>query len=237
MTQKSVLIVGAGSGLSASLARIFHSKGMKIALAARNIEKLSSLKQETDALVFKCDSTEIKSVNDLFSQTDSTIGTPEIVIYNPSLRIVKPFIEYDPDEMLQSIKVNSYGAFLVAYESAKRMIKLGQGNIFFTGSSASVKGFAKSASFAIGKFGLRGLAQSLARELHPQNIHIGHFVIDGQILTLNHRDEVGSNKENSEDNEQQLNPDEIAKIYLEFHRHHKSTWSWEIELRPKNERF
>ena len=89
----------------------------------------------------------------------------------------------------------------------------------------------------MGKFALRGLAQSLARELHPSNIHIGHFVIDGQILTLNHRDKVGSNKDNSEDNEQQLNPDEIAKIYLEFHRHHKSTWSWEIELRPKNERF
>ena len=181
MTQKAVLIVGAGSGLSASLARAFNSKGMKIVLAARNIDKLDSLKKEIDALVFKCDSTENKSVQNLFLQTDSIIGTPEIVIYNPSLRIVKPFIEYDPDEMLQSIKVNSYGAFLVAHESVKRMLKIGKGNIFFTGSSASVKGFAKSASFAMGKFGLRGLAQSLARELHPQNIHIGHFVIDGGI--------------------------------------------------------
>ena len=179
MTQKAVLIVGAGSGLSASLARVFNSKGMKIVLGARNIDKLDSLKKEIDALVFKCDSTENKSVQNLFLQTDSIIGTPEIVIYNPSLRIVKPFIEYDPDEMLQSIKVNSYGAFLVAHESVKRMLKIGKGNIFFTGSSASVKGFAKSASFAMGKFGLRGLAQSLARELHPQNIHIGHFVIDG----------------------------------------------------------
>ena len=187
MTQKAVLIVGAGSGLSASLARAFNSKGMKIVLAARNIDKLDSLKKEIDALVFKCDSTENKSVQNLFLQTDSIIGTPEIVIYNPSLRIVKPFIEYDPDEMLQSIKVNSYGAFLVAHESVKRMLKIGKGNIFFTGSSASVKGFAKSASFAMGKFGLRGLAQSLARELHPQNIHIGHFVIDGGIgLSLIH---------------------------------------------------
>ena len=117
MTQKAVLIVGAGSGLSASLARAFNSKGMKIVLAARNIDKLDSLKKEIDALVFKCDSTENKSVQNLFLQTDSIIGTPEIVIYNPSLRIVKPFIEYDPDEMLQSIKVNSYGAFLVAHES------------------------------------------------------------------------------------------------------------------------
>ena len=225
MTQKAVLIVGAGSGLSASLARAFNSKGMKIVLAARNIDKLDSLKKELDALVFKCDSTENKSVQNLFLQTDSIIGTPEIVIYNPSLRIVKPFIEYDPDEMLQSIKVNSYGAFLVAHESVKRMLKIGKGNIFFTGSSASVKGFAKSASFAMGKFGLRGLAQSLARELHPQNIHIGHFVIDGGIG----KEPVG--------NYQMIHPDEIAKQYLNFYLQDKKAWSWEIEIRTNTEKF
>ena len=225
MTQKAVLIVGAGSGLSASLARAFSSKGMKVVLAARNIDKLASLKKEIDALVFKCDSTENKSVQNLFLQTDSIIGTPEIVIYNPSLRIVKPFIEYDPDEMLQSIKVNSYGAFLVAHESVKRMLKIGKGNIFFTGSSASVKGFAKSASFAMGKFGLRGLAQSLARELHPQNIHIGHFVIDGGIG----KEQVG--------NYQMIHPDEIAKQYLNFYLQNKKAWSWEIEIRTNTEKF
>ncbi len=225
MTQKAVLIVGAGSGLSASLARAFNSKGMKIVLAARNIDKLDSLKKEIDALVFKCDSTENKSVQNLFLQTDSIIGTPEIVIYNPSLRIVKPFTEYDPDEMLQSIKVNSYGAFLVAHESVKRMLKIGKGNIFFTGSSASVKGFAKSASFAMGKFGLRGLAQSLARELHPQNIHIGHFVIDGGIG----KEPVG--------NYQMIHPDEIAKQYLNFYLQDKKAWSWEIEIRTNTEKF
>lgn len=225
MTQKAVLIVGVGSGLSASLARAFNSKGMKIVLAARNIDKLDSLKKEIDALVFKCDSTENKSVQNLFLQTDSIIGTPEIVIYNPSLRIVKPFIEYDPDEMLQSIKVNSYGAFLVAHESVKRMLKIGKGNIFFTGSSASVKGFAKSASFAMGKFGLRGLAQSLARELHPQNIHIGHFVIDGGIG----KEPVG--------NYQMIHPDEIAKQYLNFYLQDKKAWSWEIEIRTNTEKF
>ena len=225
MTQKAVLIVGAGSGLSASLARAFNSKGMKIVLAARNIDKLDSLKKEIDALVFKCDSTENKSVQNLFLQTDSIIGTPEIVIYNPSLRIVKPFIEYDPDEMLQSIKVNSYGAFLVAHESVKRMLKIGKGNIFFTGSSASIKGFAKSASFAMGKFGLRGLAQSLARELHPQNIHIGHFVIDGGIG----KEPVG--------NYQMIHPDEIAKQYLNFYLQDKKAWSWEIEIRTNTEKF
>ena len=207
------------------MARAFNSKGMKIVLAARNIDKLDSLKKEIDALVFKCDSTENKSVQNLFLQTDSIIGTPEIVIYNPSLRIVKPFIEYDPDEMLQSIKVNSYGAFLVAHESVKRMLKIGKGNIFFTGSSASVKGFAKSASFAMGKFGLRGLAQSLARELHPQNIHVGHFVIDGGIG----KEPVG--------NYQMIHPDEIAKQYLNFYLQDKKAWSWEIEIRTNTEKF
>ena len=225
MNNKNVLFLGALSDIAKSTVHKFGENGYNLQLAARNIDKLDSLKKEIDALVFKCDSTENKSVQNLFLQTDSIIGTPEIVIYNPSLRIVKPFIEYDPDEMLQSIKVNSYGAFLVAHESVKRMLKIGKGNIFFTGSSASVKGFAKSASFAMGKFGLRGLAQSLARELHPQNIHIGHFVIDGGIG----KEQVG--------NYQMIHPDEIAKQYLNFYLQDKKAWSWEIEIRTNTEKF
>jgi short-subunit dehydrogenase len=225
MSQKSLLIVGSGPGLSSSLARIFHAKGMKIGLAARNTDKLNSLKTELGAEVFKCDSSDKKSVQNLFKETDKILGTPNIVIYNPSLRIIKPFIEFDQDEMLESIMVNSYGAFLVAQEAAKRMLKQGGGNIFFTGSSASIKGFAKSASFAIGKFGLRGLAQSLARELHPQNIHIGHFIIDGGIG----KKPIGDY--------QMVHPDEIAKQYLNFYEQDKSAWSWEVEIRSNTEKF
>lgn len=225
MSQKSLLIVGSGPGLSTSLARIFHSKGMKIGLAARNTDKLNSLKDEIGAELFSCDSSDKNSVKNLFDETDKILGTPNIVIYNPSLRIIKPFIEFDQDEMLETIKVNSYGAFLVAQEAAKRMLKEGGGNIFFTGSSASIKGFAKSASFAIGKFGLRGLAQSLARELHPQNIHIGHFIIDGGIG----RKPIGDY--------QMVHPDEIAKQYLNFYEQDKSAWSWEVEIRSNTEKF
>ena len=237
MPEEIALIVGAGKGLSASLARLFHSEGMKVILAARNIEKLKTIASETKATLFKCDGSDIDQVENMFKQIDELHDHIDLVVYNPSDRVPGFITEIDPVAAKKAIEITSFGAFLVARQAAIRMKKAGKGTILFTGASASVKGFPRSSIFAMGKFALRGLAQSLARELHPSNIHIGHFVIDGQILTLNHRDEVGSNKENSEDNEQQLNPDEIAKIYLEFHRHHKSTWSWEIELRPKNERF
>ena len=237
MPEEIALIVGAGKGLSASLARLFHSEGMKVILAARNIEKLKTIATETKATLFECDGSDIDQVENMFKQIDELHDRIDLVVYNPSDRVPGFITEIDPVAAKKAIEITSFGAFLVARQAAKRMKKAGKGTILFTGASASVKGFPKSSIFAMGKFALRGLAQSLARELHPSNIHIGHFVIDGQILTLNHRDEVGSDREKSEDNEQQLNPDEIAKIYLEFHRHHKSTWSWEIELRPKNERF
>ena len=237
MSNEIALVVGAGKGLSASLARTLYTDGMKVILAARNVEKLETIGSEVNATLIKCDASDTNQVEQLFEQIDDLYDHIDLVVYNPSVRVPGSITEIDPVAAKKAIDTTSFGAFLVAKQAAIRMKKAGKGTILFTGASASVKGFPRSSIFAMGKFALRGLAQSLARELHPSNIHIGHFVIDGQILTLNHRDEVGSNKENSEDNEQQLNPDEIAKIYLEFHRHHKSTWSWEIELRPKNERF
>ena len=223
---ESVLIVGVGSGLSASLARLCASKGMKVVLAARNIEKLEDLKKEVSAETYKCDSTDIESVKNLFKETDKTIGTPNLVIYNASSRPSRNGVaELDPKQVQQSINVTCFGAFLVAQEATKRMLKRKSGSIFFTGATAGVKGFANSSAFAMGKFGLRGLAQSLARELHPKNIHIGHFVIDG-----------GIGKKPMGDY-QMINPDEIAKTYLDFHNQDQSVWSWEIELRTSVEKF
>ena len=223
---ESALIVGTGQGLSASLARLFASKGMKIFLTARNIEKLEDLKNEVKAEVFKCDSSDIESVKNLFKETDKTIGTPNLVIYNASSRPSRNGVaELDPKQVQQSINVTCFGAFLVAQEATKRMLKRKSGSIFFTGATAGVKGFANSSAFAMGKFGLRGLAQSLARELHPKNIHIGHFVIDG-----------GIGKKPMGDY-QMINPDEIAKTYLDFHNQDQSVWSWEIELRTSVEKF
>jgi len=222
---ESVLIVGVGSGLSASLARLCASKNMNIVLAARNVDKLQNLKEEINAQTFKCESSDIESVSNLFKETDKTIGIPNLVIYNPSVRLKGSITELDPKQTQEAINVTCFGAFLVAQEASKRMLKRKSGSIFFTGASASVKGFANSSVFAMGKFGLRGLAQSLARELHPQNIHIGHFIIDGAIG----REPFGTYET--------INPDSIAKTYLEFHNQDKSAWSWEIELRTSVEKF
>ena len=222
---ESVLIVGVGSGLSASLARLCASKDMKVVLVARNVDKLQNLKEEINAQTFKCDSSDIESVSNLFKETDKTIGTPNLVVYNPSVRLKGSITELDPKQTQEAINVTCFGAFLVAQEASKRMLKRKSGSIFFTGASASIKGFANSSVFAMGKFGLRGLAQSLARELHPKNIHIGHFIIDGGIG----RQSIG--------NYEMINPDSIAKTYLQFHNQDKSAWSWEVELRTSVEKF
>ena len=181
LMKKSVLIVGAGSGLSASLAKLFHKEDMAICLAARNVAKLGDLSQKTSAFLFQCDTSKPKEVENLFKFSDENIGVPEIVIFNPSSRVRGPVIELDPEETKKALDITCYGGFLVAREAAIRMVRRGSGSIFFTSASAGIKGFANSSVFAMGKFGLRGLAQSMARELHPKNIHIGHFVIDGGI--------------------------------------------------------
>ena len=223
---ESVLIIGTGPGLSASLARLCASKGMKVVLASRTIEKLNQLKKEISAETIKCDSSDDESVSNLFKEVDKLIGTPNLVIYNASSRPKRAsIVDLDPKETQKAINITCFGAFLVAREAAKRMIKRKNGSIFFTGATAGVKGFANSSAFAMGKFGLRGLAQSLARELHPKGIHIAHFIIDG-----------GIGKKTSS-NYQMINPDEIAKTYLQFHHQDKNAWSWEIEIRTSEEKF
>ena len=221
----SVLIVGVGDGLSASLARLFSNQNMNVLLASRNIDKLKDLKEEINSTTYQCDSTNIESVSNLFLELDKTIGTPNLVIYNAAARVRGDISELDPIQTQKAIEVTCFGAFLVAKESAKRMLKRGSGSIFFTGATAGVKGFANSSVFAMGKFGLRGLAQSLARELHPKNIHIGHFVIDGGI------------GRESDSNYQMMHPDAIAQTYLDFYNQDSSAWAWEIELRTFKEKF
>ena len=227
---QSVLIVGAGSGLSASLARRCHAAGMQVALAARDGEKARSVAQETGASLHRCDASSIDDVAALFAELDASIGAPDLVVYNPSARLRGPITDLDPEATRAAIEVTCFGAFLVAQQAARRMLARGSGSILFTGASAGVKGFANSSVFAMGKFGLRGLAQALARELHPQNIHIGHFVIDGGIASERQdREDDGSDR--------MLDPDAIAEAYLQFHNQHRSAWAWEVELRPWVEKF
>ena len=222
---QSVLIVGAGSGLSASLARRCHAAGMQVSLAARDGEKTRLVAQETGASLHRCDASSIEDVAALFAALDASIGAPDLVVYNPSARLRGPIADLDPEATRTAIEVTCFGAFLVAQQAARRMLARGSGSILFTGASAGVKGFANSSVFAMGKFGLRGLAQALARELHPQNIHIGHFVIDGGIAS-----ERQDRKDDGSD--RMLDPDAIAEAYLQFHNQHRSAWAWEVELRP-----
>lgn len=223
------LIVGVGEGVSASLARLLHTEGMQVALAARNPDKLEGLAAETGARTYGCDVSDPAAVEALFAQLKEDAGVPDLVVFNPSYRARGPLVELDPKEVEKALAVTCFGGFLVGQAAVKGMLERGSGSVFFTGASASVKGYPQSAPFAMGKFGLRGLAQSMARELQPQNIHVAHFVIDGGIAS--------DGKPKRDDPDSWLEPDAIARTYLEFHRQHRSIWAWEIELRPWVEKF
>ncbi len=226
----SALIIGAGSGLSASLARLFAEQGMRIGLAARNPEKLESLAAETQARTFTCDASVQRDVESLFAEADRSPGEPDVVVYNASGRLRGAITDLDPAAVANAIAVSAFGGFLVAREAAKRMLKRRHGAILFTGATASVKGYALSSPFAMGKFALRGLAQSLARELSPQGIHVAHFVIDGSIRNP-------GREEPPDKPDSMLDPDAIAQTYLDILMQPRSAWSWEIEVRPWVEKF
>ena len=224
------LIVGAGFGLSASLTRLLSRYGMQVALAARDARKLDPLCAETGAQAFDCDVSRQGDVHRLFEAVDSAIGQPDVVVYNASGRMRGAFVDLDPALVEQALAVTAYGGFLVAQQAARRMVPKNNGAILFTGASASIKGYAQSAPFAMGKFALRGLAQSLARELSPQGIHVAHFVIDGSIAQPGRT--PPSNAPDS-----MLDPDAIAVNYLHVLRQPRSAWTWEVELRPWVEKF
>ena len=228
--KNSVLIVGAGKGLSSSLARLFHYQGYRVGLVARNINKINNLSKEINASLFQFDVSKPDFVHKLFKDVDKDLGNLDLVIFNPSKRFSGAIEELNANQVKEVLDTTCYAGFLVAQQATKRMLKLGKGSIFFTGASASIKGFANSSAFAMGKFGLRGLAQSLARELHPKNIHICHFIIDGIISKK-------STSENLNIDYNKLDPDEIAKNYLNIYLQEKNCWTWEIELRPWLEKF
>jgi NAD(P)-dependent dehydrogenase (short-subunit alcohol dehydrogenase family) len=225
---ESVLIVGAGAGLSAAVARRFAKEGARIALAARHPDKLADLAAELKATTYACDVADRAAVDAMVTAVTADLGLPDVVMFNPSARVRGPFIGLDPEAVRQALLVTCYGGYLVCNAVVPGMTARGSGTILLTGASASVKGYAQSASFAMGKFGLRGLAQSLAREFQPQGIHIAHFVIDGGIRSAGRPDD-------GED--ALLAPEAIAETYYQVARQHRSAWSWEVELRPWLEKF
>jgi NAD(P)-dependent dehydrogenase (short-subunit alcohol dehydrogenase family) len=225
------LIVGAGEGLSASLARALHGAGLRIGLAARNADKLAALADSLGAAAHPCDVARPEQVDALFAAMDAALGgPPDVVVYNASARVRGPFLDLDRAEVARALAVTAYGGFLVAQAAVQRMLPRGQGAILLTGASASVKGFAGSAPFAMGKFALRGLAQSLVRELAPKGIHVAHFVIDGAIRNPRR-------PEPSDAPDSTLDPDAVAGAYLHVLQQDRSAWTWEVELRPWVERF
>jgi NAD(P)-dependent dehydrogenase (short-subunit alcohol dehydrogenase family) len=226
----TALIVGAGSGLSASLARVLAKEGIRVALAARTPHDLDGLTRETNARAFACDASKHAEVERLFTDVEAAIGAPDIVIYNASYRARGPLIDLDPTEVERAIAVTAFGGFLVAQQATRRMLAKKHGAFLFTGASASVKGYAQSAPFAMGKFALRGLAQSMARELAPQGIHVAHIVIDGGIKSARRSEPADAPAS-------LLDPEAIAATYLQIIHQPRSAWTWEVELRPWVEKF
>ena len=223
---RTALIVGAGPGISASLARLLAAEGLAVGLASRDPAKLASF----GFAGFAADVADAASVAKLFSDVDAALGVPDVVVFNPSARVPGPLAELDPAAVQQSLAVSAFGGFLVAQQAARRMLPQRNGAIFFTGASASVKGYRHSAAFAMGKFALRGLAQSAARELGPQGIHVAHFVIDGGVRSARRADPADRP-------DSTLDPDAIAQTYLDVLRQPRSAWSLEVELRPWVETF
>ena len=218
------LIVGTGPGLSSSFARLLAGDGWHVTVAARRTDKLAALAGEIGAVVQACDAADPASVSAMFA----SVPVPDMVLYNASYRVRGPFVELDPAEVRRTLEVSAFGGFLVAQAAAKAMLPKGRGTILLTGASAGVKGYAQSAPFAMGKFALRGLAQSMARELHPKGIHVIYVVVDGGILSSTRPDPAEDSL---------LDPDAIARTMLDVARQPRSCWTDEIAVRPWVERF
>jgi NAD(P)-dependent dehydrogenase (short-subunit alcohol dehydrogenase family) len=227
---RTALIVGVGPGISASLARNFSRLGVKVGLAARDVGKLEALAAETGAVTFAVDAADAGAVAALFADVDRRLGEPDVVVYNASARAHGPIAELDPAAVQRAVSISALGGFYVTQQAAKRMIPHRRGAILLTGATASVKGFALSSAFAMGKFALRGLAQSAAREFGPKGIHVAHFVIDGGVRSARRADPA--DKPDST-----LAPEAIAQAYVDVLRQHRSAWSLEVELRPWVEHF
>jgi NAD(P)-dependent dehydrogenase (short-subunit alcohol dehydrogenase family) len=230
---KTALIVGTGSGISASFARLLAKDGYRVALVSRNPAKLTGLAADTKATTHSCDAADPASVDQLFAHIDRQFPKLDVCLFNASARAPGPITEVNREQARTALLISAYGGFLVAQAAARRMLPHGAGTILLTGASASVKGYPQSTVFAMGKFALRGLAQSMARELAPKGIHVAHFVIDGGVRNAEKgRVEAGNMAADS-----YLDPEAIAQSYLHVVQQARSAWTWEVELRPWVERF
>lgn len=232
------VVVGVGPGLGASLGRRFAAEGMRVALTARSAAKTAPVVDEItrdgrgEAVGFNMDTTDEAAVVKFFEDVDALWGTPDLVVYNAGAFMKTSIIGAKADDFRRCWEANCYGGFLVGREAATRMAPKGAGTILFTGATASKKGSAQFFNLSVGKFGLFALAQAMARELGPQGIHVGHVIIDGQIMT---EDRAHIAAERAPDG--LLAPDAIAETYWQLHTQHRSAWALDVDLRPWVEKF
>ena len=228
---QTAIIVGAGKGLSASLARRLAREGFRVALVARDVDKLAPLVTETGARAYAADAQNAPAIEGVFAEVDKAFGPPDLVVFNASMRYRGPVEVLDPADVMEAYSVGAFAGFLTAQAATRRMLARGQGSLFFTGATASVKAMPHSVPFAMAKFALRALAQGLARELGPRGIHVAHFILDGGIASS------WATAGEPGPADKWLDPDAIAETYLSVHRQHRSAWTCELDLRPWVEKF
>ncbi|NMN56144.1 NAD(P)-dependent dehydrogenase (short-subunit alcohol dehydrogenase family) [Xanthobacter sp. SG618] len=228
---QTAIIVGAGKGLSASLARRLAREGFRVALVARDVDKLAPLVAETGARAYAADAQNAPAIESVFAEVDKAFGPPDLVVFNASMRYRGPVEVLDPADVMEAYSVGAFAGFLTAQAATRRMLARGQGSLFFTGATASVKAMPHSVPFAMAKFALRALAQGLARELGPRGIHVAHFILDGGIASS------WATAGEPGPADKWLDPDAIAETYLSVHRQHRSAWTCELDLRPWVEKF
>ena len=249
MTRDVALIVGGGPGISASCARLFARSGMHVGIAARNPDKpvLQNLEKTHGVRRYACDASEPAAVELLFQNVVRDLGAPTLVVHNIDGRVAgifrKGIIEADPGMALETLRGSAFSAFLVGQQAARLMLENEpsangtKGTIIFTNASAALKGFPMSGAFAMACQAKSGLAQSMARELMPQGIHIANVPIDAAIGWTQEDGTRAHRLAGTAADDNMADPDSIAEVYLQLHRQHRSTWAFEIVLRPWLEKW
>lgn len=236
MTDAEVaVIVGVGPGLGIALGKRFAAGGAKLALAARDAEKVRALADEaelSDAKAFACDVGDRGSVAGLFQSVEAELGSPDVIIFNAGSFSPGSILDYDPEAFEQHWRVGCLGGFHVGQLGARVLAEKGKGTLIFTGATASRRGGPKFAALAVPKFGLKALAESMARELGPMGVHVAHVIIDGMIDLPRTRQMIPEAP-----TEKFLNPDAIAETYFQLHQQDPSAWTFELDLRPHVEKW
>lgn len=232
---ETALIVGTGPGLGSSLAKRFAEAGMAVAVAARNTKKLDGLLSDLQTMglraqSFGCDATDEQSVKRLFALVTSQIGPPDLVVYNVEHFIPGTILDIEVAAFEECWRAMTLGGFLVGREAARSMAPRGEGTIIYTGATGALRGRAEYINMAVGKFGVRALAQSMARDLGPRGIHVAHVILDGGIMS-------SRSPTNARERMTALSPDSIAETYYHLHTQHRSAWTQEMDLRPWVETF